>query len=41
MMDHLKDVQDRYYAQFTAMEQAIQQANMQGAFLLSNFGGGA
>lgn len=39
--DHLTDVQTRYYQQFTAMEQAIQQANQQSAFLMNNLGGGS
>lgn len=39
MMTHLQDVQNRYYTQFTAMEQAIEQSNQQGAFISQNFGG--
>ncbi|WP_085522056.1 flagellar hook-associated protein 2 [Tuberibacillus sp. Marseille-P3662] len=35
--DHLTDVQDRYYRQFTAMEQAIQRANQQSAYISQNF----
>ncbi|WKB35253.1 flagellar filament capping protein FliD [Terrilactibacillus sp. S3-3] len=31
--DQLKDVQNRYYSEFTAMEQAIEQANTQSAYL--------
>jgi len=35
MKDHLTDVQQRYYTQFTAMEQAIEQANQQSSALTS------
>ncbi|MBE3554629.1 MAG: flagellar filament capping protein FliD, partial [Thermicanus sp.] len=38
--DHLKQVEDRYWRQFTAMEQAIQRANMQSGWLMQQFGGG-
>ncbi|TCP26033.1 flagellar hook-associated protein 2 [Scopulibacillus darangshiensis] len=38
--DHLTDVENRYYRQFTAMEQAIQRANQQAAYLANQFGGG-
>lgn len=37
---HLSDVENRYYRQFTAMEQAIQRANQQSAFIMQNMGGG-
>lgn len=39
--DRLRMVEDRYWRQFTAMETAIQRANMQSAQLMSAFGGGA
>ncbi|HEX6922322.1 MAG TPA: flagellar filament capping protein FliD, partial [Bacillales bacterium] len=35
--NHLSEVEDRYYRQFTAMEQAIQRANQQSAFIMSAF----
>jgi flagellar hook-associated protein 2 len=35
--DHLKTIQTRYYSQFTAMEEAIQQANSQASYLQSTF----
>ncbi|MCO7125021.1 flagellar filament capping protein FliD [Sporolactobacillus shoreicorticis] len=35
--DHLKMIQTRYYTQFTAMEQAIQQANSQATFIQNAF----
>lgn len=38
--DRLKMVEDRYWRQFTAMEQAIQRANMQSGWLMQQFGGG-
>ncbi|CCQ96900.1 Flagellar capping protein [[Clostridium] ultunense Esp] len=38
--DRLKQVEDRYWRQFTAMEQAIQRANMQSGWLMQQFGGG-
>ncbi|QED49593.1 flagellar filament capping protein FliD [Cytobacillus dafuensis] len=38
--DRLKDVEARYWRQFTAMEKAIQQANSQSAYLMQQFGGG-
>lgn len=38
--DRLKMTEDRYWRQFTAMEQAIQRANAQSAQLMSSFGGG-
>jgi flagellar hook-associated protein 2 len=37
--DRLKQVEDRYWRQFTAMEKAIQQANQQSAYLMQQFGG--
>ncbi|WP_432357600.1 flagellar hook-associated protein 2 [Sporosarcina sp. UB5] len=37
--DRLKMVEDRYWKQFTAMERAIQRANMQSASLMNAFGG--
>lgn len=37
----VKQIEQRYYRQFTAMEQAIQRLNAQSAQLLSTFGGGA
>lgn len=39
--DHLKDVEDRYWREFTAMEEAINNANSQAAYLMNAFGGGA
>lgn len=38
--DRLKQTEDRYWRQFTAMEQAINKANSQSASLMSAFGGG-
>ncbi len=38
--DRLKQIEDRYWRQFTAMEEAINQANQQGAYLMNAFGGG-
>ncbi|WP_077613988.1 flagellar hook-associated protein 2 [Caenibacillus caldisaponilyticus] len=38
--DHLNDVQNRYYAQFTAMEEAIQMANQQASYIMSFFNSG-
>jgi len=38
--DHLKEVEDRYWRQFTAMEEAIQRANQQSMYLMNAFGGG-
>ncbi|MFS1517160.1 flagellar hook-associated protein 2 [Bacillus sp. SCS-151] len=38
--DRLIQIEDRYWRQFTAMEQAIQRANEQSAYLLEQFGGG-
>ena len=35
----LADIENRYYKQFTAMEQALQQANSQGAYIAKQFGG--
>jgi flagellar hook-associated protein 2 len=35
----LKDIEDRYYRQFNAMEQAIRKANDQAAYLMQQFGG--
>jgi flagellar hook-associated protein 2 len=37
--DRLKQVEDRYWRQFTAMEKAIQQANSQSAYLMQQFSG--
>ncbi|NNV06870.1 flagellar hook-associated protein 2 [Geobacillus sp. C56-T2] len=37
---HLQDIESRYWRQFTAMEQAIQRANQQSAFLMGQFGRG-
>ena len=39
--DRLVEIESRYYRQFTAMEQAIQRANQQSAYLMQFFGGGA
>lgn len=36
----LIDIENRYYRQFTAMEKAINRANMQSAWLAQQFGGG-
>jgi flagellar hook-associated protein 2 len=38
--DRLKQIEDRYWRQFTAMEKAIQQANQQAMYLMQQFGGG-
>lgn len=35
----LQDIESRYWRQFTAMEQAVQRANQQSAFLAGRFGG--
>ncbi|GIN85270.1 hypothetical protein J6TS2_16560 [Heyndrickxia sporothermodurans] len=35
----LKDIENRYYRQFSAMEQAIQKANSQASYLMQQFGG--
>ncbi|GAB6931751.1 flagellar hook-associated protein 2 [Calditerricola satsumensis] len=37
----LIDIENKYYRQFTAMEQAISRYNMQAMFLAQRFGGGA
>lgn len=37
----LIDIENKYYRQFTAMEQAISRYNMQAMFLAERFGGGA
>lgn len=37
--DRLTQIEDRYWRQFTAMEQAIQRANQQSAFFAQQFGG--
>ena len=37
--NRLKDIETRYWRQFTAMEKAISQANQQSAFLMGQFGG--
>jgi len=39
MEDRLRDVEDRYYRQFEAMEQAIQRMNQQSMWLAQQFGG--
>jgi flagellar hook-associated protein 2 len=36
----LQQIEDRYYRQFTAMEEAIQNANQQSMYLMNAFGGG-
>ncbi|KYH32678.1 flagellar hook-associated protein 2 [Neomoorella mulderi] len=41
MEDRLKQVEDRYYRQFTAMEQAINQMNAQSAWLAQQFSMGS
>jgi flagellar hook-associated protein 2 len=38
--NRLGNLENRYYAQFTAMEKAIQRYNMQSAYLANAFGGG-
>ncbi|WP_339060485.1 flagellar hook-associated protein 2 [Tepidibacillus marianensis] len=38
--DRLKQVEDRYWRQFSAMEQAINQSNQQSAYLMQNFSTG-
>jgi flagellar hook-associated protein 2 len=37
--DRMKQVEDRYWRQFTAMEKAIQRANQQSAYLMQQFSG--
>jgi flagellar hook-associated protein 2 len=37
--DYLTQTEDRYWSQFSAMEQAISQMNQQSAYLMSQFGG--
>ncbi len=37
--DRMKQVENRYWRQFTAMEKAIQQANSQSAYLMQQFSG--
>ncbi|AST06161.1 flagellar cap protein FliD [Anoxybacillus flavithermus] len=39
--DRLKQVEDRYWKQFSAMEKAVQRANSQSMYLMNAFGGGA
>jgi flagellar hook-associated protein 2 len=39
--DRLKQIEDRYWRQFTAMEEAINKANSQSMYLMNAFGGGA
>ncbi|OQP17244.1 flagellar hook-associated protein 2 [Geobacillus zalihae] len=39
--DRLKQIEDRYWRQFTAMEKAIQRANEQSMYLMNAFFGGA
>jgi flagellar hook-associated protein 2 len=38
--DRLRQVEDRYWAQFTAMEKAVNKANSQSAYLMQQFSGG-
>lgn len=38
--DRLVQVEDRYWRQFSAMEQAIQRSNQQSMYLMQQFGGG-
>jgi flagellar hook-associated protein 2 len=38
--ERLNQIENRYWAQFTAMEKAIQKANEQSAYLMNAFGGG-
>lgn len=40
LLDKLTDKENRYYAQFTAMEKALSQMNAQSAWLAQQFGGG-
>jgi flagellar hook-associated protein 2 len=37
--DRMKQVEDRYWRQFTAMEKAIQRANQQSAYIMQQFSG--
>ncbi len=37
--DRLTQIEDRYWSQFTAMEQAVQRSNEQMAYLMQQFGG--
>jgi flagellar hook-associated protein 2 len=39
--DRLKQIEDRYWRQFIAMEEAINKANSQSMYLMNAFGGGA
>ncbi|QSB49482.1 flagellar hook-associated protein 2 [Parageobacillus toebii] len=39
--DRLKEIEDRYWRQFTAMEKAIQRANEQSMYLMNAFFGGS
>ncbi|HDI6349178.1 TPA: flagellar filament capping protein FliD, partial [Escherichia coli] len=36
----MKTIEERYYRQFTAMEQALSKANAQSGWLMQQFGGG-
>ena len=38
--DRLKQIEDRYWRQFTAMEKAIQQSNSQSMYMMQQFSGG-
>lgn len=38
--NRLTQIENRYYSQFTAMEQAIQQANTQGTYIQQMFASG-
>ncbi len=38
--NRLKQVEDRYWRQFTAMEKAVQRSNQQSMYLMQQFGGG-
>ncbi|WP_157213493.1 flagellar hook-associated protein 2 [Paenibacillus senegalensis] len=40
MTRKMMQIESRYYSQFTAMEKAINQMNMQSSFLVQQFGGG-
>ncbi|WP_347834779.1 hypothetical protein [Gracilibacillus sp. JCM 18860] len=38
--NRLAQVEERYWSQFTAMEQAIARYNQQSSYLMQQFGGG-
>lgn len=38
LLDHMKDLEERYYDQFTAMEQSLQKSNQMASWLQQKFG---